>query len=321
MRRYLFVLVALGLGVATGEYLTTSFPFRHWLGKVVRRGDLQALVRREGIYESDVVRAWQADLFALGADPREIEKSVAQAQKHAALQRLMAQAKLDATAAAQSIDPGASRHEMDLLRRQFVDEKTWSAALRKSGTSLRGLEREVSSNLRGRAWLEGQITPQLQPNEAEARRYFDEHPAAFREPLRLRASHLFLAASDGYPEDVIEAKRALIVELSKRLANGESFPSLVAEFSEDEATKKRGGDLGYFAEHRILPAVFTAARQLHPGEISAPIRSRLGFHILRLIEARSAHPLTFEEARPEIQALLAGQKRAGSIAALVAALP
>src|SRR4029453_4328034 len=134
---------------------------------------------------------------------------------------------------------------------------------------------------------EAQIAARIQPNEAEARRYYDEHRSALDEPSRLRASHLFLAAPEAYPAEVITAKRSLIEELSKRLAAGESFLALVAEFSEDDATKKRGGDLGYFASEPMLPVVFAAAQRLRPGESSAPVRSRLGFHLTRLMESRA----------------------------------
>jgi peptidyl-prolyl cis-trans isomerase C len=321
MRLFLLALLAIALGIGIGEYLTTSLPFRQWIGHVVRRGELQALVGRRGIYDTDVERAWRAELFATGAVAQDIEAATATEQKRAALQRLVEQEKLDAAASGQAINSGSVAHEIDLLREQFGDEKTWIGTLAKAATVRRALEREVATNLRDRAWIETAIAPELRPNEAEARRYFEEHRAAFQEPPRLRASHLFLAAPEGYPTNVIEAKRTLIAELAKRLAGGESFSALVAEFSEDNATKKRACDLGYFTEKRMLPGVFAAARQLQPGTMSAPVRSRLGFHILRLTGSLPARALTFEEARPEIDALLANQKRTKAVAALVAALP
>jgi len=320
MRLCLLALVAMAFGIGTAEYLTTSFSFRRSIGHLVRRGELQALVGRRGIYETDVERAWRAELFAIGADAQDIATSTATEQKRVNLQRLIEREKLNAAASGQSINSAPVAREVDLLRAQFRDDKTWNSALSNAGMARRTLEREVATNLRDRAWIETEIAPELRPNEGEARRYFEEHRADFQEPLRLRASHLFLAVPEGYPPDVIEAKRALIAELAKRLASGESFPALVAEFSEDDTTKKRDGDLGYFAEKRMLPAVFAAARQLQPGATSAPVRSRLGFHILRLTESLPARALTFEEARSEIDALLANRKRARAVAAVVAAL-
>ncbi len=323
MRRFLLLLgllLLLWLGMSAAEYLATSFAFRHWLGQMTGRGELLALVRREGIYDRDVERAWAAGLFASGAAPQAMAEPVIQAQKRAALDRLMEEARLTAVAAGQPIGDGALRHALDLLRWQFPDEKSWTEALARAGLRERALEQEVAAHLRNDAWLEASIAPQLSPNDTDVRRYFDAHLTEFQEPLRLRASHVFLAAPDGYPAEVIEAKRELITDLSQRLARGESFAMLVAQFSEDEATKNREGDLDFFSEERMLPAVFAAARQLQPGQISQPVRSRLGFHILRLAEIRPAGPLTFAEARPEIETTLANQKRAVAVAAQLAAL-
>lgn len=320
IRALLAVTAALLLGIGAGEYLTNNFSVRRWIGHVVRRGDLQVLVGRRGIYDTDVERAWQAELFATGANRQDLEASAAAGQKRAALERLIEQEKLNLAGADESIESGSMRQEVELFRSQFPDEKTWQKALTSAGLTERALGREIATELRDLHWLETQIAGRIQPNETEIRRYFEEHRANFQEPLRLRASHLFLAAPDGYPAEVIETKRALIKQLSERLANGESFEALVADSSEDEATKKRGGDLGYFAEARMLPAVFAAAQQLRPGATSAPIRSRLGFHILRLTESRPPRALTFEEARPEIDALLGNQKRTAVVATLVAAL-
>ncbi len=322
MTRVLLALAgALLLGCGSGEYLTKNLSFRRWIARIVRHEELQALVGRHGIYDRDVERAWQAELFARGAAPQDLENSTANEQKRAALGRLIALEKLNDAAANERIDAAAVDQEIDLLRWQMPDEKTWREVLRKAATNPGRLRRAAARNLRERQWIEDQLAPQIRPNEAACRRYFETHRADLQEPLRLRASHLFLAAPEGYPVEVIEAKRALINNLAKRLANGEAFPALVVQFSEDEATRMRGGDLGYFAAERMLPAVFQAAQHLHPGETSAPVQSRLGFHIIRLTETQSARALTFEEARSEITARFENQKRAVACAHLSAAWP
>ena len=317
MRALLSGLVACVLGIGAAEYLTTSFPFRQWIGNVVGRGDLQALVGRRGIYDSDVERAWRADLFAVGAETSEIEPAILGQLKSDALQRLIEEERLNRAAAGEAVVSSAVEHETRLLRDQFRDEKTWQKSLADADLSQRSLAHEVTINLRARSWLEKQIANRIQPNDSEVQRCYDTHLPAFQQPLRLRASHLFLAAPEGYPEEVIARQQTAIEQLAKRIANGESFPALITEFSEDEATKKRDGDLGYFAETRMLPAVFAATEQLQPGQISGPVRSRLGFHIIRLTEARPARQLSLEDARPGILALLENQKRVAAVAALV----
>ena len=237
---------------------------------------MQALAGRRGIYDNDVERAWRADLFAVGADTSEIEPAILGQLKNAALQRLIEQERLNRAASGEAVAASAVERETQLLRDQFRDEKTWQKSLAGADLSERSLAHEVTTSLRARSWLEKQIADRIQPNDSEVQRYYDEHRPAFQQPLRLRASHLFLAAPEGYPEDVIERQQNSIEQLAKRVANGESFPALIAQFSEDEATKKRDGDLGYFAETRMLPEVFAAAEQLQPGQISGPVRSSAG---------------------------------------------
>src|SRR5207244_12479133 len=117
--------------------------------------------------------------------------------------------------------------------------------------------------------------------------------------------------------EIAEAKRTAIEALSVRLVAGEDVAALTAENSEDEATKLRGGDLGYFSAARMPPDFVEAALKLHPGEISKPIRTRLGFHILKLIDIQPARQKTFDEARNDVAIELANQKRAAALQKLI----
>jgi parvulin-like peptidyl-prolyl isomerase len=126
-----------------------------------------------------------------------------------------------------------------------------------------------------------------------------------------------LAAPPETAPEIVEAKRSTIEALSVILAGGEDFATLAAENSEDEATKLRGGDLGYFSATRMPPDFVAAAARLRPGEISRPIRTRLGFHIIKLIDVQPARQKTFDEARNDIAIELANQKRATAIQRLM----
>lgn len=293
MKRALLLVAALIVGVLLGEMLARNFAFRSWLG----RGELRALVGMRGIYDRD--------LQATGRS----------------LQSLIDEAKVNHAAARQPIAEAVVDREMNLLRAQLPNEKAWNALLADAGVSARALRHDVAENLRSRAWLETQLAKTSPPNESDIRGFFDQHRAEFQQPPRFRASHLFLAAPVGYPAEVIARKKTLIELLARRLQNGEPFPALVAEFSEDEATKKRDGDLNYFAESRMLPEVFAAATALKPGLTSAPIRSRLGFHLLRLQEVLPVQEIGLTAAAPEIAARLEDEHRAQVISARLAALP
>jgi parvulin-like peptidyl-prolyl isomerase len=114
------------------------------------------------------------------------------------------------------------------------------------------------------------------------------------------ASHLFLAAPMETPPTIIDAKRELIESLSVRLARGKKFSDLVAAASEDEATKSRGRDLGYFSAFRMPPDFFGAVTKLRVGQISPPIRTRLGFHIVQLTDSKPAQQFRSIKLAPKL---------------------
>ena len=86
--------------------------------------------------------------------------------------------------------------------------------------------------------------------------------------------------------------------------------------SEDEATKKNGGDLGFFAADRVPEEFFDAAAELQPNGPRRFLHSHPGFHALQLTEVHFARRLALTEATAEIRALLTAEKRRSAVAAL-----
>ena len=210
--------------------------------------------------------------------------------------------------------------ELKLLREQFRDEKTWRAALRASGFSVRSLRWNIVDDLRTREWTEQQMISRSGATEDECRNFYDTHPQNFMQRARFRASHLFLPAPPETPPEVVESKQKVIEALADRIRHGEKLSELAAAASEDEATKTRGGDLGFFSESRMPPDFFSAIVTMRVGEISQPIRTRLGFHIVQLTDFMPARQMNFEEVQPEIRLTIKNEKRRAALQALTADL-
>lgn len=290
MKKALFLglmLCALMAGLVASELLIRSAAFRDRAGRLASRGQLVAIAQGKGIYETD-----------LGADAGLTARDLVVAEN------------LRRAAAGEMIDPARLERELDLLGAQFGGQQRFEEVLRASGFSVAALREEIAAQLRGRQWVEKQILPAVAATEQECRQFYDSHRDLFTQPLRFRASHLLLAAHEGTPPEVVEQKELDIAELAKRLAKGEPLAQLAAEASEDEATKNRGGDLGFFSEARMAPEFIAEIRKLPVGKMSKPFRSPLGFHIAQVTEIRPERLLTFEEARPEISLALANERRA-----------
>jgi peptidyl-prolyl cis-trans isomerase C len=309
----LLIVVAAVAGIFTTHPVMRSTDLRQKLGRWCGRGELIALVHGRGIYQSDLDRALRDSDYLNEIDRNEW----AEIERKSAFTRMIANLAAQSHADGERIQRVSARQELDLIRAEFRDNETWGAALRTSALSTFSLRQMLESNLRASRWIENRIANEITVSEDECRKVYQEHSERFFIPERLRVSHLFLAAPPETAPEIVDAKKKAIEALAMRLASGEDFAALAAESSEDEATKFNGGDLGYFSETRMPPDFVAAAVKLGEGEISQPVQTRLGFHILKLTEIAQSEQRSFEQAREAIAVELANAKRAAAIKKLV----
>ncbi|HMJ69628.1 MAG TPA: peptidylprolyl isomerase [Cyclobacteriaceae bacterium] len=104
----------------------------------------------------------------------------------------------------------------------------------------------------------------------------------------VKASHILINTSpDALPADTLVAWKK-IQALRDRVMNGEDFGKLASEFSNDPSAKENGGSLGYFTAMAMVYAFEDAAFKTKVGEVSQPIRTRFGYHIIKVFDRRPA---------------------------------
>jgi len=178
--------------------------------------------------------------------------------------------------------------------------------------TLAGRMREA---LLDQAWIEQKLAARVPPiTGEEVRAWYDRHAETLHIPVAHHAAHIFLTRHEKKKPD----RQREIQELYRRLtAGGENFAVLAAEFSEDERSKMTGGDLGWFTAERMPPDFIALVEKLRLGEISQPVQTKLGWHIIQLHERRPSRLPTFEEVRQEIEALLVSRQRTAAIQVLL----
>ena len=153
--------------------------------------------------------------------------------------------------------------------------------------------------------------------DAEAQKYYDEHPDEFHRPARIHLAHVFLKAEQGSPErakKAAEAKKLLAKILADEKKNPSALSLAARESSEDDATKMVGGDLAMKTEAELTQAygkAFSeAALKLKDNETStAVLEGPHGFHLVRALGRQPELNRTFDEVKPQIAARLASQKK------------
>lgn len=149
----------------------------------------------------------------------------------------------------------------------------------------------------------------------EVRQYYDANLSQYRTPGQVRASHVLLRV-DGDDEEV--AARA--AEIAAEARSGADFADLAREHSQDETNAGAGGDLGLVERGRMVPEFENAAFALAEGEISDPVRSPFGYHVIHVTEKQEEVTQPFAEVRGAIENVLKRERSSARATALARAI-
>lgn len=212
----------------------------------------------------------------------------------AALDALIDQTIIESEAKKQKIDIADEdiENELKLLEEAYGGEEALKAAMETSGISLADVKKDLSLNLTIEKLLESRISV----TEEEMTTYFNENKESFATAEQVKASHILV-------EDEATAKK-----VKDMLASGEDFSALAKEYSTDTTTKEQGGDLGFFTKGEMVAEFEEAAFSLKPNEISEPVKTEYGYHIIKLAEKQEAKEANYEESKSEIKEQLISEK-------------
>ena len=133
--------------------------------------------------------------------------------------------------------------------------------------------------------------------------YYDAMAHEFAIPEQVRARHILITPEDDTPQ-AHEQARELLLSLLVRIQAGEPFAELAREYS-DDASAAQGGDLGWFGRGEMVPEFEDVAFALAPEQISEPLRSPFGWHLIQLQERRESGTVPLEEVAATIRSRLA----------------
>jgi peptidyl-prolyl cis-trans isomerase D len=138
-------------------------------------------------------------------------------------------------------------------------------------------------------------------DENTLRQEYEQHAGSYTEPEQRQASHILIQVAEDAGEAAVKAAQEKIAGIEKRIREGGDFAALAKEFSDDTASAAQGGDLGMFGKGAMVPEVEQAVFSMKQGEISAPVRTQFGFHLIRLTAIQPAQGKSFAEVRTELE--------------------
>jgi len=145
---------------------------------------------------------------------------------------------------------------------------------------------------------------QIQVTDAEVQDYYDIHREQYNKAEEVHARHILFHLDENASEQEKAAARKKAEDVLAKAKAGEDFAELAKQYSEDEGTKDKGGDLGFFKRGQMVAPFEQAAFGLEPGAISDIVESPFGLHIIKVEEKHPAQTQTVDQVRPEIVAAI-----------------
>jgi peptidyl-prolyl cis-trans isomerase D len=143
--------------------------------------------------------------------------------------------------------------------------------------------------------------------DEEAREYYDENLESFKMPKTVEARHILLKMNqDANPETVNKTKESAL-NILKLAREGKDFAELAKKYSEGP-TRDSGGYLGEFRKESMVKPFADKAFSMKAGEISEPVRTQFGWHIIKVEKVKDASVTSFDDAKKNIQKILTDNK-------------
>ena len=142
--------------------------------------------------------------------------------------------------------------------------------------------------------------------DAAMHKVYDEAIKQVGDEKEVHARHILIRAAAGDEKAGKEAEDK-IKAVIERLKKGEDFVKIAGELTEDPSGKANGGDLGYFSKDQMVPEFSDTAFKLEKGQISEPVKTQFGWHVLKVEDKRAKAPPKFEEIKPQIERYVVGK--------------
>jgi peptidyl-prolyl cis-trans isomerase D len=140
--------------------------------------------------------------------------------------------------------------------------------------------------------------------EAEIADYYEYNPGRFKEQKQVKARHILLKVPPDASNEAEAEIKDKALEILKRAQHGEDFSELAKKYSQDTSNASKGGDLDYFKKGQMVKPFEELAFSMKKGEIGGPVRTRFGWHVIKVEDIKEEKVKTLDEVHDEIEATL-----------------
>ncbi len=205
------------------------------------------------------------------------------------------------------------------LKSKAHSEEEFLKGLAKSNKNLDSLKEEVRETILFEEYIKRNKLKEVTVSDQEIEQYYKQNMKNFMNPERIKTRHILIAADAKSGAEAAEKALQKAREVREKILKEKNFAEVAREASSCSSAGE-GGDLG-FIERGYMPAAFDkVAFELKPGEISEPVKTRFGYHIIEVMERQAESPKSLAEVKGFIAKYLSSAKEQEQMNAHVAEL-
>ena len=210
-----------------------------------------------------------------------------------------------------------NRFQNDKQRQEFVDGLVQMQILAAEAKAQK-LDRDKAVMLRledmnnsilAQEYMKRELAKVPKVTAKEIEDYYQAHKKEYVNAAQVKAQHILVKVDAKAKPEEIDAARIKAEGIRKEIEAGGDFAKLAEKYSDDPGSKTRGGDLGFFTRERMVPEFSQAAFALKKGEVSRPVKTAFGFHLIKVTDTKPEKQLDLKEATPRIRSTLENSRR------------
>lgn len=275
--------------------------------------EVVALVEGQEIKKQELEQALATVLAGQGITPDQLPAAQKAEGYRMLLDELIVSKLLTKHSAGEDVKEEQVNARFDEIKGRFPSPEAFTTQLEKSGQSAEKLKADIQDSLKKQQWVENQVKDAPKATDEEVEDFYKKNPQQFQKPEQVRASHILVSLAKDAAAEAVTEKQKKAEEILARIKAGEAFDKLAKELSEDPSAKDNAGDLNFFTREQMLPEFSEAAFGMKKGDLSSPVRSQFGFHIIQVTDRKEAEVLALDTVKPQLTAFLNRQKHDGEV--------
>jgi len=214
------------------------------------------------------------------------------------------------------VDQKAVDERLEQWKKQFPNEEAYKKAMSTANLSVPQMKEDITKVMTIEKFIVERFVDKTTVPENEIKAYYESRLNLFKQPEQVKASHILIKLEPKAKES--EKKDALkkIRDVQKKQIKGDDFAKLAKEYSQGPSNAK-GGDLGYFKRGQMVPAFEKVAFKLKPGEVSDIVKTRFGYHLIKVVDKKPESTVPYEEIKDRLGQYLKQEKVQKEIKQLV----